>query len=230
MNSFERYLIEHPAKPEQSPSRLLREIAYERLKDAMKNAEHRPGEHLSEVRLSEILGISRTPVREAVQQLAQEGLLQIVPGRAVVIPFLSVVEIRDLVHMRLLLEPEVARLATQCATRSQVESLQTCCARMLKAAEADDRTSWTKADSRFHDTLTQLCPNEILGNMARQIANRIHHLAIAASAPQGRLIECTHEHSAVADAIATGDGDRAARAMTEHLEIMRHNLANTFRW
>ena len=99
--------------PAADSSVLLRDIAYERIKDAIRLSRLQPGQPLSETRLSRELGISRTPVREALQLLAQEGLVQVIPGRAVSVAAPSVQEVMDAIHVRLLLEPEVTRLAAK---------------------------------------------------------------------------------------------------------------------
>ena len=101
---------------ESPPSLLLRDIAYQRIKDAIRTAELRPGQPLTETGLSKMLGISRTPVREALRALAQEGLVQIIPGRAVTVAAPSFNEVMDAIHVRYLLEPEVTRLATKALT------------------------------------------------------------------------------------------------------------------
>ena len=89
MDKLEQYLAEMGQITE-SDSRLLRQIAYERLHEAIKHAQLEPGEPLSETRISKALGISRTPVREALQQLVREGLLQVIPGRAITVAAPSV--------------------------------------------------------------------------------------------------------------------------------------------
>jgi GntR family transcriptional regulator, rspAB operon transcriptional repressor len=230
VNALERHLIKQANSFEADSSRLLREIAYERLRDAIRCADLRPGEHLSEVRLSRILGISRTPVREAVQQLAQEGLIEIIPGRAIIVPHLTVKEVRDLVQMRSLLEPEVARLAAQSATRQQVDVLLTACKRMRKAAENEDRLAWSKADEKFHDTLTLACPNAVLGKTAHQLFGRLHHLATGGRTSHARLLACTEEHLKVVDAVAAADGAAAAAAMAFHMTEMQKNLMQELGW
>jgi DNA-binding GntR family transcriptional regulator len=224
MNNLERYLVRHVDSFEADSSRLLRETAYERLKDAIRYADLQPGEVLSEVSLSKALGISRTPVREAVRQLAQEGLIEIIPGRAIIIPRLSVQEVREVVHMRSLLEPELARLAANSVTSEQVESLRGFCRKMQKAAENDDRMAWSKADARFHETLTSTCPSQYLGRTVFQLSNRMHDLAVISRTSQARLIACTEEHWAVVQAIAVGDSQAAARTMAEHIAQQRNNL------
>ena len=230
MNNLEHYLITQESFDEAGSSSLLREIAYERLKEAIKYADLQPGEVLSEVRLSNILGISRTPVREAIQQLAQEGLLEIIPGRAVIVPNLSIRELREVVHIRSLLEPELGRLAAQLATPEDVEALLVVCQEMQQAAEDDDRDAWSKADMKFHDTFINTCPNELLKKTVRQLYNRMHHVATSRRTTQARLLACTREHLAIAEAIAAGHAERAGQAVTEHIHQMQNALFEELGW
>ena len=102
---------------------LRREVAYERIKDAIKYADLHPGDSLSEVKLSTLLGISRTPIREALHQLAQEGFVEVTPGKGVTIARHTLKEVMDAVHMRFVLEPELARLAARSVTNEQIEEL-----------------------------------------------------------------------------------------------------------
>ena len=123
MDELERYLTDNQAEFPEGNSRLLREVAYERLKDAISHAELSPGEPLSENKISKVLGISRTPVREALQMLSQEGLVEIIPGRAVRIASRSFRDVLDVLHLRQLLEPELARLAAESMSPKQLETL-----------------------------------------------------------------------------------------------------------
>ena len=123
MDKLETYLAAQPSSLTDNSSRLRREVAYERLKDALQHADLEPGQVLSETRLSESLGISRTPVREALRQLAQEGLVQVIPGRAITVAVHSVQAILDVVHIRLMLEPELVRLSTDGLSNHEIERL-----------------------------------------------------------------------------------------------------------
>ena len=112
MNKLESFILENgPIETTDSP--LLHQVAYERLKNAVKLAELQPGDLLSEGRIAKALGISRTPVREAVRRLAQEGLLQVIPGRAIAVAAPSIQDVLDALHIRELLEPELIRLAVE---------------------------------------------------------------------------------------------------------------------
>ena len=206
------------------PPRLLSEITYERIKDAIRNADLVPGQTLSESKLSKRLGISRTPVREALQQLAQEGLVQIIPGRAVTVASLSVQEVLNVVHVRSILEPEIARLAAASISPDDLEKLSIIIQNMEEAIENKDRTTWSKADSRFHEILSASCPNNLLGEMVIQVRNRISYLSTDSQTNYNRMLACTQEHRRVADAIVAGDPQAAEEAMRDHIEKLRESF------
>jgi DNA-binding GntR family transcriptional regulator len=228
MDELERYLSTHAARfTESSSSRLLREVAYERLKDAIRYAGLQPGQPLPESHLSRILGISRTPVREALQQLAQEGLVQIIPGRVVTVAAHSVQEVLNVVHLRSLLETELVRLAAETISDEELEQLWESLAEMEAAVESDDREGWSKADTGYHETLGRACPNELLSEMTLQMRNRVHHLAVVDSQTNpARLAACTLEHREIVEAIAARDPQAAEKAMRRHIDKLRMSLFN----
>jgi len=223
MEKLEKYLLEMD-KGDEADSRLLRQIAYERLQDAIRHADLQPGEPLSETRISKALGISRTPVREALQQLAQEGLVQIIPGRAVTVAAPSMQEVLDAVHVRQLLEPELVRLAAEMLPADVMETLRAVIPEMEQAAETGDRAAWSKADSLFHETLSNHCPNRLLGQLVLQARNRVHQSTIDERTSAARLLERTEEHRQVVQAILARDGPTAERLMREHIEQLRQSI------
>ncbi len=204
--------------------RLLSEFAYEQIKDAIRNAELEPGQPLSENKLSKMLGISRTPVREAIQQLAQEGLVQVIPGRAVTVASLSVQEVMSAVHVRSILEPEVARLAALSILPDDLESLWLTLGEMEEAIAKEDRTTWARADSRFHEILSAVCPNELLGDIVMQVRNRISYLSTDTQTNHKRMLACTREHRQVVEAIAAGDPELAEQSMRDHINKLRESF------
>ena len=188
---------------------LLREVAYERLKDAIQHGELQPGEPLSETRLSKALQISRTPVREALQQLAQEGLVQIMPNRAVTVASLSMQEVLNVLHVRSIVEPEIVRLVAESVTEQTMETLWKAVTDMRDAAQREDRPAWSKADTVYHETLGKVCPNALLGQLGLQMRNRIQFLATDSQTTSARLLACTEEHRVIVAAIVERDGQAA---------------------
>jgi DNA-binding GntR family transcriptional regulator len=180
---------------------------------------------LSENRLSKALGISRTPVREALQQLAQEGLVQVIPGRAVTVASPSVRSVMNVVHMRLLLEPELVRLAADFMGESELRELEEIVDTMDRACLIDDHQMWSRTDTRFHEIVAEACPNALLAEVVIQMRNRAHHLAsIDSQTNPKRLRDCTAEHREIVDCLVDRDGDGAAEATRNHIGILRESL------
>jgi DNA-binding GntR family transcriptional regulator len=225
MDKLEQYLAEMGHITE-SDSRLLRQIAYERLHEAIKHAQLEPGEPLSESRISRALGISRTPVREALQQLVQEGLLQVIPGRAITVAAPSIQEVLDALHVRELLEPELVRLAAEAMHEKELKTLQALTEEMERAARAGNRPAWSKADIKWHETLCNNCPNRLLGQMVLQARNRIYNKIADEHVTNQYLIEGTLEHKQIVDALAAHDGKRVEQLMLEHIRNVRENMFN----
>ena len=227
MGRLEDYLAEQSRTLLDGDSMRRSEVAYVRIKDALHHAGLEPGEPLSEPQLSKMLGISRTPVREALQQLAQEGLVQVIPGRAVTVASRSVQDVLDVIHMRSLLEPELARLAAESASTQQRATISDTMNDMEAALRDDDYNAWSKADVIFHDTMSKACPNPLLGETVVMLRNRVHHLAKTDSRYNpARLAACTGEHRRIVDAILAKDGKAAEEAMRDHLTILRESMFN----
>jgi DNA-binding GntR family transcriptional regulator len=223
MDELEKYLLQMD-KIDGADSRLLRQVAYERLQQAITHANLQPGDPLSEMRISKALGISRTPVREALQQLAQEGLVQIIPGRAITVAAPTIQEVLEVVHVRELLEPELVRLAAETLSAEAQEILRTVIQAMELAVANGDRPAWSKADTIFHETLSSYCPNRLLGQLVLQARNRVHSTAIDEQTTATRIAECTAEHRQVLEAILARDAAKAEQLMREHIQQLRHSL------
>ena len=106
---LERYLASEPG-PKVEEDALLSDVAYNRLLDALRHGGFKPGDNLSTNRISQLLGISRTPVSHAVRRLAQEGIIQVIPGHSISVAAPSFREALDSVDVRMLLEPNQAAL------------------------------------------------------------------------------------------------------------------------
>lgn len=205
-------------------SLLLRHVAYERIKEAIRQSQVQPGQPLSETRLSRQLGISRTPVREALQVLAQEGLVQIIPGRAITVAAPSVRDVMDAIHVRSILEPEVVRLAAKHISPEQLEVLAQAQRDLEAAVENSDRAAWSRTDNIYHEVLSAACPNQLLGDLAMQFRNRVSYLSSDSQGNWERLAVCTDEHRQIVDRIAAGDPEGAAQAMRTHIEKYRESI------
>ncbi len=218
MDSLEIYLTAQTDTIAPGASPLLRDVAYERIKDAIRHGNMRPGEPLSEPRLSKLLGISRTPVREALQVLAQEGLVQVIPGRAITVAAPSLQDTLSIIQIRSLVEPEVVRQATDSISPSALDSLWQTLAEMEDAVARGDRQIWSLADTRFHELISAACPNQLLGELAIQMRNRVSFVPLDTQSSPDRLAACTAEHRQIVEMMAGRDAAGAEQATRDHIK------------
>ena len=223
MDELEKYILE--MEPiEATDLRFLHHIAYERLKSALKSTPTQPGDLLSEIRISKALGISRTPVREAIRDLAQDGLLEVIPGRAIVIASPSIQDVVDALHIRELLEPVMISIVAEGLPVEARKLLQETTERMEQAAQAGDRSAWSKADTLWHELLGEHCPNQLLGKLVLQARNRVVGIIFQDYYNPQYLIDGTAEHRAIVDAIVAKDSSTAENLMSEHIKEVRRNM------
>lgn len=202
-----------------------REAAYLRIKRAIREGELGAGEPLKETVLSEVLGISRTPVREALQVLVQEGLAEADNSKPIVVATITIQDVLDVVHIRTLIEPELTRLASENISAKQLAELEAAMRAMEQASDRDDLAAWTEADTRFHMIVREACPNALLGETVVQLRNRVHSMAnVDTQTNADRLAECTREHRDAVEAIRARDGEAARDAVRRHLEALIDSL------
>lgn len=198
----------------------LTEKAYQRISGAIANLELKPGETLTQDRLAKWLSISRTPVREALRRLEQEGIIQTSPGRGLIVTELTVPHVEDMLEMLRLMDPHAAYLAAQRRTDEQARQLADIAQTLLTAAEQHDVEGWSVADKPYHEIVLAASGNQLLRQGIQDIRRRLHRITINSATRPERLRACTHEHVAVADAIVAGDAERAAVVMRQHIEAM----------
>jgi len=209
---------------------LLGEVAYVRLIDAIRHAGLKPGEPLSKNRISKAMGISRTPVREAIQRLAQEGLIEIIPGRMITIAAPSLGEVLDAIDVRQRLEPWLASLVAGNLSPKAVAQMHESLDIMSRAAQEDDRSAWSKADTIYHELLSEYCPNQFLGDIVLQARNRVlRTFTDDYFTTQKYIIDGTEEHREIAEVIIQGDSEKAEELMHRHVQNVRANLLRRFK-
>jgi DNA-binding GntR family transcriptional regulator len=224
---LERYLASEPG-PHLEEDVLLSDAVYSRLLDAFRHGGFKPGDNLSINRISQLLGISRTPVSQAVRRLAQEGIIQINPGHSISIAAPSFQEALDSVDVRMLLEPNQAALvAGKLPPEAQAQLLQALDL-MDQAAREDDRGAWSRADTVYHEILSTYCPNRYLSELVMQFRNRVLRTVTDQYTSQQYIIDGTAEHRQVAEAIIDGDAQRAEALMLAHIKNVRKNMLGRF--
>ena len=228
MDELALFLADQADRMAPGTSSLLRDVAYERIKDAIRHGALQPGVLLSETRLSQLLGISRTPVREALQSLAQEGLVQIIPGRAITVTAPSIDDALNAIQVRSILEPAVVRLSTDAIQPAQLDKLWQALQVMEEAVQRGDRAAWTNADTQYHEIISAACPNQLLGGLSLQIRNRMSYVAIDTKTSPERLAECTAEHRLILERMTERNAPGAEQAMREHIKMLWESTFRRF--
>lgn len=228
MDDLALFLADQADRLAPSGSPLLRDVAYERIKDAIRHGALQPGVLLSETRLSQLLGISRTPVREALQSLAQEGLVQIIPGRAITVTAPSIDDALNAIQVRAILEPAVVRLSTDAIQPGHLDKLWQALQVMEVAVHSGDRAAWTNADTQYHEIICAACPNQLLGSLSLQIRNRMSYVAIDTKTSPERLAECTAEHRLILERMTERNAPGAEQAMRDHIKMLWESTFRRF--
>jgi DNA-binding GntR family transcriptional regulator len=177
-----------------------------------------PGSVINERELVEQLGIGRTPVREALRRLAQEGLVEVYPRRGMFVTDVDVRKLALVSEVRAALEPEAARLAAERATDAERAELQELLATLDADGSALDDGALMALDERIHRAVYRCARNDLLATTLEQyyvLALRIWTIALDR---QHELNDAVQGHRALLEAIHDGDGERAAATMRAHVE------------
>jgi DNA-binding GntR family transcriptional regulator len=193
--------------------------AYREIRDRVRNGLLPPGSRLVERTLCKELGMSRTPVREALRLLAAEGLVESRPNRGMAVARLTEQELDEVFEVGLVLESFIASLATRKAGGRPLEPLRGLLRDMRRvlAARAPDRRRYIELDQQFHSTIAGLAENQRLANMLQTAMDvRVLHQAFSHYSME-HLQRSLQQHETILLAIEGGDDDWAASAMRTHI-------------
>lgn len=189
---------------------------HERLRAMIIEFELRPGERLNEMHLSDRLGVGRTPIREAINRLLVEGLVEFQPNRGFLIRQFDVKEIEDLFEVRGIIEVGAVRLAVERASDLSLKRLSEYWQTIMHSYAESSSDFLVQQDALFHEQLALLSENSALVYNIRHINSRIHFVRWANLHGQARK-QTFEEHEAILDAISARDADRAAQEMFNHV-------------
>ena len=203
-------------KPVERPLALGEQV-YHTLRSHLCSGTLAAGQPLQEVQLAEQLGVSRTPVREAMTRLASEGLLAS-DGRSFVVPALTLDDVDDIYEVRFLIEPaairRVAELTVDRATRTPIDRAL---ADATAAHRRGDAAAFREANSRFRAAWLALVPNARLVRVVSQYADHMRRISALTLGDASVRAIVLKGMSRIASALASGDGDAAATAVHDHL-------------
>jgi DNA-binding GntR family transcriptional regulator len=199
---------------------LLRDNAYQLLKEKIVTLAYKPGSQLMEQDLCAEIGIGRTPVREALQRLSSEKLIKIIPRKGIFVSDINMWELSRLMEARIMLESFCIRKIVGRVTGDQIEKLRFLFRHTASLADERKIHELLDIDRQFHMGLVGLVDNFFIEEMAAKIYDQLVRTWYLSFSRRSReeLMETVDEHLAIVDALDTGHRETAERAMMQHLE------------
>lgn len=207
----------------------LRELVFEALREAILKGVLKPGERLMEIQLAEEMGVSRTPVREAIRKLELEGLVAMVPRKGAYVASLSMKDIIEVFEIRGALEGLAAELAAERITDEELEELERYLVRITESIEAGDLALVVAIDTDFHSQLYKASRNERLAQIINNLREQIQRFRTTSLSLPGRMQAALEEHKKIVEAISARDGALARRLAEEHIENAENSLMEAIR-
>ena len=198
------------------PSAKIRDSLEQRIVEGELNN----GKRLDETELSGFYGVSRTPVREALQRLAESGLAEHLPRRGTFVRSPSLSQLVEMFEVMAELECMAIRLAARRATSNDIDALEKDNETCRAAVAANDTKKYYEVNARLHDRIYQMSGNSFLANEARRLHDRLRPFRRLQLRVRGRMEESMAEHDIILAALRDGDANRAMETMKKHITIV----------
>lgn len=203
--------------PKQLAKKSLVDVAYEKVKQRILDNKYHPGYQALEQEIAEDLGVSRTPVREALIRLQHEGLVQLVPRRGVRIVPIVASDMKEIYDVLTSLESMAAELlARRKPSAAELEPMRRATSDMEDALNNDDLEAWAKADERYHRCLIDLCGNRRLATMANTVRDQGHRARMVTLRLREKPVGSIKDHQDLLAAIERGDWKSAREIHYDH--------------
>jgi DNA-binding GntR family transcriptional regulator len=200
---------------------------YSDLRAELVSLQRRPGEPISEAEIALSYGVSRTPVREAILKLSDEGLLEIFPQSGSFVSRIPVAALPEAIIIRKALEATTAQIAAERASTSQLLDLHSILERQRQADAAGERDGFHQADEMFHAVIADVAGYPGIWTLILQVKVHVDRYRRLTLPQQGRMAQVIAEHEAVLDAIEAHDQAGARAAMEFHLERLLADISAT---
>jgi DNA-binding GntR family transcriptional regulator len=189
--------------------------------------QRKPGEALSEAEIAVSHGVSRTPVREAILKLADDGLVDVFPQSGIFVSRIPLAALPEAIIVRKALEETTARLAAERATTSQILALHSIVERQREADVAKDNDAFHQADELFHATIAEVARHPGIWTLIQQVKVHVDRYRRLTLPQEGRMARAIAEHAAILAGIEAHDPAKARTAMEAHLERLLRDISPT---
>lgn len=202
----------------------LRKLVSEKLREAIQSSVLKPGQRLMEIQLAEALGVSRTPVREAMRELEMEGFVIMIPRRGTYVSDLSLKDITQVFEIRTVMEELAASLAAVRITEEELAELERILVRISGYIRANNQADFLKADVQFHQILYEASRNKWLIEIINNLQDHLMRFRSISTRYPGRLAQTWEEHRQLVEAIASHNVEKAKKVAVFHMTNAEQTL------
>jgi DNA-binding GntR family transcriptional regulator len=207
----------------------LRDVVFNTLRQAILKGELEPGERLMEIQLAERLGVSRTPIREAIRKLELEGLVNMVPRKGAEVARITEKDLNDVLEVRCALEELAVELACKKITKDQIGELKNTLVQFKKATKGNDLTEIAESDVQFHEIIFEATKNTRLIQMINNLREQMYRYRVEYLKDKevyGKLVE---EHESIIRNIEEANIEAARKDINAHIYNQAMTISRTIK-
>ncbi len=202
----------------------LGEVVFEYLRNAILNGTLKPGERLMEINLAEQLGVSRTPVREAIRKLEKEKFVEMIPRKGAYVANLTARDILEVLEIRIVLEGFASKLAAERMTEKDVLELEEILEKFNQALEVLNRPEMIRSDNEFHNKIYSAAKNNKLVEIVKELHDQFQRFRLIFFNEYDDYNDLQVWHQNILEAIKNRDGNRAKECAEYHVRSIRESV------
>ena len=207
----------------------LRDVVFQTLRQAILRGELEPGERLMEIHLANRLGVSRTPIREAIRKLELEGLVVMIPRRGAIVASITEKDLKDVLEVRRTLEIMAGEMACERITPELLEQLKSAGEEFRRLKDTNDFTSLAEVDVKFHDVIYAATDNQRLITILNNLREQMYRYRLEYLKDTGSHERLHTEDYEIYEAIRKGDKVSASAAIGRHIDNQRDAILAAIR-
>lgn len=207
----------------------LRDVVFNTLRRAILNGQLKPGERLMEVHLANRLGVSRTPIREAIRKLELEGLVIMIPRRGAEVARITEKSLKDVLEVRRALDALSVELACQRISREDLDRLADACGKFERAVRGADASVIAREDVALHDIIVEATGNQRLQQLVNNLSEQMYRFRFVYIKEENQHDNLVAEHREIYESILSRDRERAAAAARLHIDNQEKSIIRQIR-
>ena len=207
----------------------LRDVVFNTLRQAILTGELKPGERLMEIHLANKLGVSRTPIREAIRKLELEGLVIMIPRRGAEVAQITEKNLKDVLEVRRALDALCAELACDRISEEEMTRLREACTAFERATATGDVKTIAKADVALHDIIVKATGNDRLISLVNNLSEQMYRYRFEYIKDESQHAKLVEEHRSIIESIARKDKRAASEAARIHIDNQESSVMKQIR-